>query len=108
MITPDTFQDLALSLPGTEEQPHFDRTAFKVTGKRIFATVHEKSNSANIKLSVADQFMFCEYDEGSVYPVSNKWGDQGWTTFELSKVPVELITDALECAYKDVLKSKKR
>jgi len=100
------FRDMALSFPGTVENPHFDRAAFKVVNKRIFATLHEGSEMANLKFSPSDQPIFCSYDKKAVYPVPNKWGLQGWTTFELKKVTPELMLDALETAYKDVLKSK--
>ena len=107
-MTPEEFKTMALSFPGTEENTHFDRQAFKVTGKRIFATLHQPSATANLKLSVVDQSVFSEYDKANaaIYPVPNKWGLQGWTTFELAKVPTELMLDALETAYKDVLKPK--
>lgn len=109
-MTVEEFAEIALSFPGTEEHPHFDRRAFKVTGKRIFATLHELSGTANLKLSVVDQSVFSEFDKEkkTVYPVPNKWGLQGWTTFELSKIPKELMVDALDTAYKDVLKVKNK
>lgn len=106
MITPEAFRNLALSFPGTIEAPHFDRAAFKVVNKRIFATMHEPSGMANIKLSPADQPVFCSFDAAAVYPVPNKWGQQGWTTFELKKIPQELALDALDTAYNDVFKKK--
>ena len=106
MITTETFRKLALSFQGTEENPHFDRAAFKVTGKRIFATLLEKDETANIIFSKADQQAFCSFDKKAVYPVPNKFGLQGWTTFELKKVPVELISEALFTAYNDVIKPK--
>ncbi len=105
-MTTKEFRELALSFPGTIEAPHFDRAAFKVEGKRIFATLHEKSKIANLKLSEVDQSVFCSFDKKAVYAVPNKWGLQGWTTFELKKVPSELMLDALDTAYKDVLKPK--
>jgi predicted DNA-binding protein (MmcQ/YjbR family) len=110
MVDIEIFKQIALSFEGTEQNPHFDRTAFKVIGKRIFATLHEKSKTANIVFSKADQAMYCSFDNQSVYPVANKWGEQGWTTFELEKVAVELVSDALLTAYNDVLKKpgKKR
>lgn len=104
-MTPIEFRELALSFPGTEEAPHFDRTAFKVTGKRIFASIHEPTAIANLKLTAEDQPIFCSFDKSAVYPVPNKWGLQGWTTFELKRVPKELMLDALDTAYKDVFKS---
>jgi predicted DNA-binding protein (MmcQ/YjbR family) len=105
-MTTEDFRQLALSFPGTEENPHFDRAAFKVVKKRIFATMHEASGTANMKLSEADQSVFCSFGKKAVYPVPNKWGLQGWTTFELKKIPKELMLDALDTAYKDVLKPK--
>ena len=108
MVDTKTFKEIALSFDGTEEKPHFDRTALKVTGRRIFATLHEDSETANIKLSIIDQSVYCSFDRAAVYPVPNKWGLQGWTTFELTKVPVELISDALLTAYNAVLEKKKK
>lgn len=106
-MTIEHFKTLARSLPGTEENPHFDRIAFKVAGKRIFATLHEESASVNLKLNPVDQSVFCDFGKGAVYPVPNKWGLQGWTTFELKKIPKQLMLDALETAHKEVMKKKK-
>jgi predicted DNA-binding protein (MmcQ/YjbR family) len=102
------FVELALSFPGTEENPHFDRRAFKVSGKRIFATLHEESKTANLKFSPADQKTFCAYDTASVFALPNKWGVQGWTTFELKKIPNEFMLEALNTAYQDVIKKTKK
>ncbi|MEL7586154.1 MAG: MmcQ/YjbR family DNA-binding protein [Prolixibacteraceae bacterium] len=108
MITPEECRELALSFPGTVEGPHFDRIAFRVINKRIYATLHEKSGTANLKLSVQDQSAFCSLDPEAVYPVPNKWGLQGWTTFELNKVPRELISAALETAWSEVVNTAGR
>jgi predicted DNA-binding protein (MmcQ/YjbR family) len=102
------FASLALSFPGTEEHPHFDRRAFKVIGRRIYATLHEKTNTANLKLSPVDQSVFCLFDKKSVYAVPNKWGVQGWTTFELKKIPKEFMFDALNTAYNEAVKKKSK
>ena len=107
-MTNKQFIDLASSFPGTESNPHFDRVAFKVTGKKIFATLHEESGTANVKLSPVDQSVFCDYGKDAVYAVLNKWGLQGWTTFELNKIPKALMLDALDTAYQEVVKHKKK
>ncbi len=104
----EEFSALALSFPGTIESPHFDRIAFKIINKRIFTTMHEKTATANVKLTRKEQSVFCAYDKHLVYPVPNKWGLQGWTTFELAHVPKELMLDALESAYNDVLNKKSK
>lgn len=92
------FTELALSFTNTEQAPHFDRTAFKLTGKRTFATLHHASNSANLKLTPQDQSEFCTLNE-FICPVPNKWGEQGWTTFDLANCPEDILKSALESAY---------
>lgn len=106
-MTCDQLSELALSFPHTIASPHFERTAFKV-GKRIFATLHEESETANVKISPADQSVYCLIDKKAIYPVNNKWGLQGWTTFQLAGVDSQLMLDALHTAYNGVLKSKKK
>ena len=106
-MSSEEFKQMALSFPGTASQPHFNRTAFKVTGRRIFATLHEETESANILLATDEQKIFCTIDK-AIYPVPNKWGIHGWTTFELSKVESPVVLDALNSAYEDVLKNKNK
>jgi len=105
-MTIKQFTALVLSFPGTEENPHFDRRAFKITGKRIFATLLEESGTVNLKLSPVDQSVFSDFGKKAVYPVPNKFGLHGWTTFVLKNVPKELMIDALDTAYREVLKKK--
>ena len=103
-MTTEEFSDLALSFSETVGLPHFDRTAFKVIKRRIFATLDHAGRAANIKLNEVDQSVFCAGNRKDVYAVPNKWGKQGWTTFELDYIPVEMVTDALNTAYNDALK----
>ena len=56
------FRKLALSFPGTNEQPHFEKTSFRI-GKKIFATLDEKNNRACLKLSEIDQDVFSTFDK---------------------------------------------
>ncbi|HXB34359.1 MAG TPA: MmcQ/YjbR family DNA-binding protein [Puia sp.] len=104
MITGQQFAQLALSFPGTEQVPHFDRIGFKVTGKRMFSTYLAKDNTANIFLTPREQGVFCKMHK-SVYPVPNKWGEKGATTFDLGTVPLHIVTEALLSAYNEVLSS---
>lgn len=105
-MSAEEFEDLALSFPGTIARPHFNRTAFKVEGKRIFATLLEESESANILLSLPEQEIFCAMDT-SINAIPNKWGTHGWTTFEFKKLERAIILEALSSAYQDVLKKSK-
>lgn len=104
MVSAETFKSLALSFEGTEQAPHFERIAFKISGRKIFATLLEEDGTANIFLK-NDQAVYCTFDETAVYPVPNKFGSQGWTTFALKRLPVELVLDALLTAYRDVLQT---
>src|ERR1035438_258010 len=107
MITTEIFSEMALSFPGTAQQPHFDRTGFKVIGKRMFATYLSKNNTANIFLTPQEQAVFCNMDAVNIYRVPNKWGQKGATTFELNKVAKEFVQEALLSAYNEVLRHKK-
>ena len=88
----------ALSFPETIEEPHFEKTSFRVR-KKIFATYDDKNNSAALKLKEADQDFFSSLAKGVIYPVKNKWGAQGWTIIELEKTDKDLFEDILERAY---------
>jgi predicted DNA-binding protein (MmcQ/YjbR family) len=101
------FANIALSFPGTEQVVHFERVGFKVRGKRMFASYLSGENTANIFLSPEEQAVFCQMDAQNIYPVPNKWGEKGATTFLLNKVPQELVQEALASAYNDVLATKK-
>ena len=105
MITGELFAQMALSFPGTEKVPHFERAGFKVTGKRMFATYLQQDNTANIFLTTTEQAVFIQMKE-AIYPVPNKWGQKGATTFELNSVPQHIIMEALLSAYNEVMRSK--
>lgn len=105
MITFDDLKKIALSFPETIEEPHFEKTSFRVK-KKIFATYDDKNKRACIKLSAIDQDVFSSSDKHIIYPVDNKWGKQGWTLIEMSKVHSDLFLDALTTAYCEVAPKK--
>jgi hypothetical protein len=98
---------MALSFPCIQKQPHFERIGFKVIGKRMFATYLAKNNTANIFLTPEEQTVFCKMHK-SIFPVPNKWEEKGATTFELDKVPKEIVMGALLSAYNEVIKTKNK
>ncbi len=98
MVSIKTFKEIASSFPETTEEPHFEKTSFRVN-KKIFATLAEKEKKACVMLSPADQPAFCSIDPAIIYPVPNKWGLKGATYIELSKVNKEILADALTCSY---------
>lgn len=105
MVLIDKFRKLALSFPEVTEEPHFEKTSFRVKEK-IFATYDDIKKRACIKLSEIDQNVFSAADKTIIFPVDNKWGKQGWTLIELSKVHKDLFNDALKTAYCEVAPKK--
>ena len=106
MIDMKAFMEMALSFPFTQDVKHFERTGFKIEGKRMFATYLAANNTANIFLTPAEQTLFCRIDSVHIYPVPNKWGEKGATTFELNTVEKEIVREALLSAYNQVVKTK--
>lgn len=105
MVTIETLRKLALSFPAATEEPHFEKTSFKIK-KKIFATYDDKPKRACIKLSEIDQNVFSSADKTIIYPLENKWGKQGWTIIEMEKIHKDLFTDALITAYCEVAPKK--
>jgi hypothetical protein len=105
MVTIEEARRLALSFPETDEHPHFDKKAFRVK-KKIFATLDKKARRMMVKLSPADQSVFCSYNSEVIYPVPGGWGRQGATFVELRKVRKGMFKDALTTAYCTVAPSK--
>ena len=105
MVSIKSFRKMALAFPEATEEAHFEKTSFRVK-KKIFATYDEIKERACIKLSEIDQDVFSSADKTIVFPVDNKWGKQGWTLIEMSKVRKELFIDALTSAYYKVAPKK--
>lgn len=101
MVDIKSVRKLALAFEASEELPHFEKASFRVK-KKIFATLDVSKKQACLKLSAVDQSVFSSFNAEIIYPVPNKWGKQGWTIIELSKVPKAMFEDALTCAYCEV------
>ena len=99
MISIEQVRKAALSLPETEEKPHFDLTSFRIKNK-IFATIHADKNYVMVKLSAIDQSVFCTFDKDVIFPVPGGWGKHGATFINLKKVKKSMLLDALTTAWK--------
>jgi len=107
MITGATFRKIALSLPGTEEAPHFEKTSFRVN-KKIFATWNPAAYRATVKLSVEEQDIFSQSPGDVIYPVPNAWGKQGWTQVDLKNIKKDLLVAVLTAAHEHLQAGKKK
>ena len=97
MATGKDLRRIALSLEGTLEAPHFDRSAFKVA--RIYVTLDAEERSANFKFTPDEQEFKCMMAPEAFAPVPNKWGGQGWTSAKLSKLSAAELKSATEMAW---------
>jgi hypothetical protein len=98
MSTAADLRRIALSLEGTREAPHFDRTAFKVA--RIYATLAPDGRSVNLKFAPDEQALKCTIAPDAFQAIPNAWGRQGWTTAILARLTVPELRDALEIAWR--------
>ncbi|MCG3167855.1 MAG: hypothetical protein POELPBGB_03654 [Bacteroidia bacterium] len=98
-MSAEDFRKLALSFEGVSEQPHFERTSFRVNNK-IVATLDVKQQLVCLMLDEIQQSVFCAFDSSVIYPVPNKWGKKGATYVELKRVRKDMLRDALNEAYK--------
>ncbi len=105
MIDLETVRQFTLSLPGTEENDHFGKPAFRAT-KRTYATLWVPEQRVMVKLSLVDQSVFSAFNPDAIYPVPNKWGLQGCTFFELKEARLDMLKDALTTAYQAVMTKK--
>lgn len=105
MISENTVRKLALSFPEVIEAPHFEKTSFRIRNK-IFLTYDDKNKRACIKLSEINQSIFSGIDRSIIYPLANKWGQQGWTIIELKEVDRNIFLDALTTSYCEVAPKK--
>jgi predicted DNA-binding protein (MmcQ/YjbR family) len=103
MIDEEKFRDLAMSLDHVEEKPHFKATSFRVNNK-IFVSLEVEKKKACFKFSKEEQEIFCQLDK-AIYPVDNHWGKSGWTYMDIENIREELLLEAMDSAYKEVLKT---
>ena len=105
MATSKDLRSIALSLEGTTQAPHFDRTAFKVA--RIYVTLAADGQTANFKFAPDEQELKCITAPDAFSPVPNAWGQQGWTTATLTALSVEELAQALETAWQHARRSSR-
>jgi hypothetical protein len=101
MATGSDLQKLALSLEGTTQAPHFDRTAFKVA--RTYVTLAADGLTANFKFTPDEQHLKCLVAPDIFTPIPNAWGKQGWTAANLAPMTRADLKLALETAWHHAL-----
>lgn len=101
MIDSEIFRAFALSLPETEELPHFEIISFRLK-KKIFATLNAPERRATLRFTPELQDVFSAISKGAIFPVPNRWGHYGWTHINLETAEWELCQDALRTAWWEI------
>src|SRR5687767_639559 len=98
MVSTQKVREVALSLDGVVELPHFELISFRVK-KKIFLTMDKSRKRVCFMFSLTDQDVFTKMDPVSFYAVPNKWGLKGATFCDLSKVKRITFQDAVNVVY---------
>jgi len=94
------FRRIALSLKGAEESSHMGSPDFRVGG-RIFATLaSQKQGYGNLMLTPEQQAAFVEELPEVFLPIPGGWGRMGMTHICLAAANEDVLTGALQTAYK--------
>lgn len=101
MATIDTLRRICLAYEETTEEPHFEKTSFRVK-KKIFVTYGSKTDEACVLLRPDQQSVYCSIDSSVIYPVPNKWGLKGATFIRLKNIKISLLKDMVNTSYCNV------
>ena len=102
-MTEDEVRTLALSLPETEEAPHFDATSFRVRGK-IYLTLGEGRGDMQVVLKLPPHIQEAVRlsDPAIVEPAEGYWGRKGWTRVDFHRMETAMLTDLVRLAWRGV------
>lgn len=106
MATAAFFIKMAVSLEDVSAYPHFNKKAFKAF-KKTFATIDEAALKGSLKLTEAEQSVYCQIKPRIAEAATGAWGKQGWTVFNLAKTPAAIVREILRKAHSNVQPVKK-
>jgi hypothetical protein len=99
-MTAADFRRIALSFDGAEEGSHMGAVDFRVGG-HIFATLASvKDGFGNLMLTPEIQAEFVAEAPDLFVPVAGGWGRMGATHIRLAKANRDILTGALQAAWK--------
>jgi hypothetical protein len=87
---------LALALPATTEEPHFERTSFRVRGK-IFATAARDGSSMNVFVDDEQREIMVRVDPGAYE--TETWGKTAYLHVHLKKAKARDVETLLRSAW---------
>lgn len=98
-MTPDAFRELALSMPGAHEEPHFERTSFRV-GKRIFATMAADGVEAMVPVHPVERCLGLLASDPAKYVDYGGWTRRnGSLGIRLARADAALVGELVRAAW---------
>jgi hypothetical protein len=101
MLTRDDIRRLALALPETTEEPHFDIASFRVN-KKIFCTMGGDSPRIMLKFDPEDQRNLVADDPAAIQPVPGYWGQKGSTYIQFGLLDEGRLASLMRLAWATV------
>jgi hypothetical protein len=99
-MTANDFRRIALSFDGAEQGSHMGATDFRVGG-HIFATLASVAQGfGNLMLTPQVQADFVAEEPEIFIPIAGGWGRMGMTHIRLSKANRDVLTGALQTAWR--------
>ena len=99
-MTTGAFRRVALALPGAIESAHMNHPDFRVAN-RIFATLgYPDATWGMVKLPPEEQQRLIEAMPEAFAPAAGAWGRQGSTLVRLAKAKPQVMSHALEMAWR--------
>ena len=107
-MTEAAARKLALSFPGAEERPHFERVSFKVAGKRgrHFCTLGQ--GTLSLKIEPRERLYAFLKDQPEVFIDLGGWTRMGSVGIRLSKVKEPFLRELMTEAWKRVASKRER
>lgn len=94
-------RQVALSLPEAVEQPHFEKTSFRVRGK-IFATLTPDGEQLMVRLPVEIKEMLRQSDPDAILPLPGAWDRGGSTLIAIRSMEAAKLADLIRLAWRQV------
>jgi hypothetical protein len=101
-MTPDTFLELALSLPETSMGRHQSGEDLRVAGKIFASPATRPGGTAVVKLTLDQREMLCEAEPEVFHPVEGMGASRGWTRITVARVDATTARSALWMAWRNV------
>ncbi len=104
-MTGKQLRALALSLPGTEEKPHMERTSFRAGG-RIYATMTADETEAMVLVEPRQKLYRLAEEQPESFMTLGGWSRMGALGVKLANVDREQLKELLVASWRKRAKKK--